>query len=117
MGASLKGQIIPNTDLLCMIKEEIQNNFRSIMKEEIARGNNGLLAKLDMLTNQLEGQKKEIKSCKEELKKEKQLRKALKQKKISQQETYSRRDNLIFSGVAKERGETDQDCNGKLFKH
>ena len=53
--------------------------------------------------------------CKDELKREKQLRKDLEQKLLNQ-ERYSRRDNLLFSGIAEERGETYQDCERKVIQ-
>ena len=109
------GQTIPTRDILEMIKDEMRSNFRSILKEEIATGNNILLSKLEILKNQLEAQGKEIKLCKDELKRERQLRKDLEQKLLNQ-ETYSRRDNLLFSGIAEERGETYQDCESKVIQ-
>ena len=108
------GQTIPTRDILEMIKDEMRSNFRSILKEEIATGNNILLSKLEILKNQLEAQGKEIKLCKDELKRERQLRKDLEQK--LNQETYSRRDNLLFSGIAEERGETYQDCESEVIQ-
>ena len=109
------GQMIHTRDILEMIKEEMRSNFRLILKEEIAVGNNSLLSKLEIFKNQLEAQGKEIELCKDELRRERQLRRNLEQKLLNQ-ETYSRRDNLLFSGIAEERGETYQDCERKVIQ-
>ena len=109
------GQTIATKDILEMIKDEMRGNFRLILKEEIATGNDSLLSKLEVLKNRIEAQNKEIEWCKEELNKERQLRKVLEEKLLGQ-ETYSRRDNLLFSGIAEERGETYQDCERKVIQ-
>ena len=73
------------------------------------------MSKLEILENKIEAQRKEIEWCKGELDKERQLRKDLEEKLLGQ-ETYSRRDNLLFSGIAEERGETYHDCERKVIQ-
>ena len=106
--------VIDNENILRIIKQQIQTSFRTILQEEIARGNNSLLDNLDLLTNQIRQQEKEIESFKRDLQDERRYSKTLEEK-ITKLETYSRRDNLLFCGLPEEKGETSLECEKKII--
>ena len=47
-------------EVINLMKEETQSNFRMILQEEIARGNNELLVQLTGMKQQTDSQKKEL---------------------------------------------------------
>ena len=103
------------TDLMEMIQQKVQISFRSIIREEIEKGNSDLLVKLNILTEKLNNQEKELDSCKEKLVKERQYVKILEEK-ILKLESYTRRDNLRFLGIPEEKGETAMGCERKVIQ-
>ena len=107
--------VLDSESILYMIKEQIQVNFRSILREEIEKRNISLLENLDLLTKQIRRQEKEIENVKHDLQEERRCRKALEQK-IVKLETYSRRDNLLFFGLMEEKGETFLGCEKKIIQ-
>ena len=62
--------VLDSESILYMIKEQIQVNFRSILQEEIEKGNISLLENLDLLTKQIRRQEKEIENVKHDLQEE-----------------------------------------------
>ena len=91
------------------------DNFRQIIKEEIQSGNQTLLTEIGALNIEIANQKEELLQCKAELAKERQHSKKL-QEKVLSMESYSRRDNLIFSGIPEHKGETSLDCEMKIIQ-
>ena len=61
------------------------------------------------MKQQIDSQKKELDTCRQELYQEKVYTKNLEDK-LLKLEAYSRRDNLIFLGIPESRGETSTDC-------
>ena len=102
-------------EVINLMKEETQSNFRMILQEEIARGNNELLVQLTGMKQQIDSQKKELNACRQELYQEKVYTKNLEEK-LLKLEAYSRRDNLKFLGIPESRGETSTDCERKVIQ-
>ena len=65
------------TNLMEMLQHQVQSSFRAIIREEIGKGNSNLLVKLNILTEKLNIQEKDLDSCKENLIKERQYVKTL----------------------------------------
>ena len=104
-----------DSDVVNLIKEQIQSNFRLILQEEIQKGNDDLFSKLNGMAKQIDNQNKELAACKQQLSRERSYTKNLEEK-LLRLETYSRRDNLKFFGIPESGGETPIDCERKVIQ-